>query len=944
MKIIYLTLQAFRGFNQKVTFQFSNANIIILYGPNGHGKTSVYDAIEWVLTGGIHRFNGSSDERNRTRFIRNLHADSSITTYVEIGIVTDEKKYFSIKRTCTAKGNDASDYGKHVLQIFDQNGDLYEDKEKAEKILNEWLIRKEWLPNIKSPTKMVGLTHVLAQEKISDFIKGMKDGERYNALSILFGTDYFEKYRNSYLKTRAELKSKFDELNGGIDEYEKIIKKLDSALKESQNQLNQNEDIDFNLAISEYERLYKCTANINDYKELLSEISDNLMKVDIEKVMYQADYQLIEKIENSLQSLESHRLTLKDSILLQEQLTKYSNLQKSKKEIEELLKTSEEAELQLEKKANLESSKIISITDVQEILQLEEAITNVVHTIEEELKAIPMDPNLSFLKDVTNILSIEHFSSLEKHCNNIINQQATITIMQQSKEIMNTHLKSIDYSIKQLQTASDDYLKFLNALQNYIDTIEDLNQCPACGREGIHQEHINLYLNREMAKLNIRLPDLEAQKTKLKAELDAMQSQQLRAEDNVIESIEAINEILKYYNNKKKDLRANIRKKQNDQVTIQYQIDDIQNKLITFQAKCETLGIKMDRSIAQQLKHKYDEYVAQLNDFNINTEDVNGQINMLEQQILKCNREIDRILVLEKAFQTTKFDLKDINAFDLQEKVRLTKKQIQQQLFKFSELEKSNLKLRSIIEFSTEKMRLIKEESQLEKERLNLQKMKDQKTLIQDNLEILTDLIDKSTVAVSNLNEKMFLELEETIQEIYKQINSHPLYTKLEFKKEHRHKNNRLSIHGVTENGEEHRKANATFIFSSAQVNSIALSLFLAMSLNQQWSPLQLIGMDDPIQSMDEINVLSFIDLIRLFVEKHQKQFIISTHDYSFYKMMVKKFRYHDLATIEYTAYGNKGPLIKTEKDNQQDFVKFIPKLDFENAKVLLNKLNDGES
>ncbi|HDR4884571.1 TPA: AAA family ATPase [Bacillus cereus] len=49
MKITSLTLQAFRGFNKREEFCLESVDIVVLYGPNGHGKSSIYDAIEWGL-------------------------------------------------------------------------------------------------------------------------------------------------------------------------------------------------------------------------------------------------------------------------------------------------------------------------------------------------------------------------------------------------------------------------------------------------------------------------------------------------------------------------------------------------------------------------------------------------------------------------------------------------------------------------------------------------------------------------------------------------------------------------------------------------------------------------------------------------------------------------------------------------------------------------------
>ncbi|MBY0022864.1 SMC family ATPase [Paenibacillus polymyxa] len=73
---------------------------------------------------------------------------------------------------------------------------------------------------------------------------------------------------------------------------------------------------------------------------------------------------------------------------------------------------------------------------------------------------------------------------------------------------------------------------------------------------------------------------------------------------------------------------------------------------------------------------------------------------------------------------------------------------------------------------------------------------------------------------------------------------------------------------------------NASLTFSSAQSNVLAVCIFLALGLSQEWTPLQTIGIDDPFQNLDDINVFSFLDVLSQILLS--KQVIISTHDDNF--------------------------------------------------------------
>ena len=76
---------------------------------------------------------------------------------------------------------------------------------------------------------------------------------------------------------------------------------------------------------------------------------------------------------------------------------------------------------------------------------------------------------------------------------------------------------------------------------------------------------------------------------------------------------------------------------------------------------------------------------------------------------------------------------------------------------------------------------------------------------------------------------------------------------------------------------------------SSAQVNILSLSIFLAKALQNKDVMVNTIFMDDPIQYLDSINVLSFIDLLRSITSDKQldRQVVISTHDENFFNLLV---------------------------------------------------------
>ncbi|MFS8188468.1 hypothetical protein ACMG4J_17210 [Rossellomorea marisflavi] len=99
---------------------------------------------------------------------------------------------------------------------------------------------------------------------------------------------------------------------------------------------------------------------------------------------------------------------------------------------------------------------------------------------------------------------------------------------------------------------------------------------------------------------------------------------------------------------------------------------------------------------------------------------------------------------------------------------------------------------------------------------------------------------------------------------------------------------------------------NASLTLSAAQSTILAMSIFLALNKSQNWSRLNVIGIDDPFQNLDDINAYSFIDVIANLILVENRQVIISTHDsdfakLSFRKMNLKPDEYSYIKILSYT-------------------------------------------
>jgi DNA repair exonuclease SbcCD ATPase subunit len=113
---------------------------------------------------------------------------------------------------------------------------------------------------------------------------------------------------------------------------------------------------------------------------------------------------------------------------------------------------------------------------------------------------------------------------------------------------------------------------------------------------------------------------------------------------------------------------------------------------------------------------------------------------------------------------------------------------------------------------------------------------------------------------------------------------------------------------------------NPTLICSDGQLSVIALSLFLGMALSLEDGVLPFMVLDDPMQSMDVLNVLGLADLCRRLRER--RQVIITTHDRRFASILERKLtpRTDDQSTlhVHFGGWSADGPEVTVKPIERQ--------------------------
>ena len=109
MRIQKVELEYFRGVGEKKEFSFEGKPFILLSAPNGLGKTTLLDSIEWCLTGNILRLKNAFDNRSTNDSERKKNVDGILRYKMapedaEISVILhiiDGNQEFTIRRVQT---------------------------------------------------------------------------------------------------------------------------------------------------------------------------------------------------------------------------------------------------------------------------------------------------------------------------------------------------------------------------------------------------------------------------------------------------------------------------------------------------------------------------------------------------------------------------------------------------------------------------------------------------------------------------------------------------------------------------------------------------------------------------------------------------------------------------------------------------------------------------
>lgn len=1021
MKIKSVKIAGFRAFEkvEDATFDFTKGDEIMnfasIYAPNGFGKTSFYDAVEWGITHKIQRFDRMVDfekvrKENSAPLLLNKGSQSG-QVIIETTNLNPFKNVINKRKKYDFKATAENEY--FQKQFLSQDLiDAFLKEEKAEDRYSKFLDIDKNLKKYDSAYKKINTLLGYIKDERKDLINSKRKEEDKIKSDIDF---------------EQELK-KFEEIKQVITSLNELDESLDPIDQNTFNQTSYD-----NLSRTIEVRLFSLEEELNKAKLRIEKIifARDGEKTDDNKIggglrsylenkseIIRLDAQ-IKELDNILGWFEKQEKLQNESKFIDENLSiqqnslekalkidkKFETFHSIQKEIDNLTKEiigNTEALLKIKKeKSDVEknkSDKTIKLNNLKKSLESNIATLNNIPTQQKHFE----ETSIAFLNSQKNNLELSESIALEskklgktnailddfKYYENKISEDIELLLefsfFNEHKDLVtnyiseNQKLENLKKDIQNIQIKIDNQNLLNKELQEFINTgLELVNKyqssdCPLCNQNyesfeklsenilsnKLFNNQLKIYLE-EKVEIETRLNNVQLKLSESKIEIEKLFSlikqpyvtsfenteklilklnsqkknisEELNRNQLILNEFNSLLGDSKTFNELTNKIQDDILKTENQIFELSGQINILDNTLVEketlIKSIIERLNIGEQNLLNLQNSKVYKEFreyffeelksnvidKSLLSDYISNfKENQNSLINKkeilnqdLEELKLKLsNHTLAKDDYIKKTQEINKVKSLILRVFESYENFILSefgikigdkdKSQIEEVFFDLIEQQK---KVLIQVEYKIERYNIL---NILNKACLEATESKK----IQDEINKINESIKKLGIAEKALNnekESLKIYLKETIEAyfytplinaIYTKIDPHPDYNKIEFEcvfGEKEKDKPRLQIYTIDNNG---IKSIPSLYFSTAQVNILSLSIFLARALkttDDDKKPIDCIFIDDPIQSMDSINILSFIDLFRGITLALDKQLIVSTHEENFHLLLQKK-------------------------------------------------------
>lgn len=700
MLIDQLNIQKFRGISDYLSLNLT-APLTVIYAPNGTGKTSICDALEWLLCGSVGRLTLLDKSEVRCRF-----GIEDIETFAE-AVIPHNQRPFSFKRVLVDSGSQL--YWKNQLSDYKHST----DQELLRQIATA-------LPpggsSNRAKVDWVRSTRFLETESLNLLIDSDDESNDTRKLifSNLFGVNEYQRSENSLnkilrkLPAQRSIDKEIKKANDKIYEFQSLIDKqtneksdeykehIASLLKNVSKNIERGEQensewdledqyIKLEIALVEYrESIEKKVSSVTFIEKNLSVYEECVAKIASQK----------DKIKSNTSSL--NKVTEKH----EQEKVKLDKLKEEHAADSKLLVDLSETLKKLENESNnldllLEIFMQPSV-DGSELETRKERILGVIDQMDKKLNELNNRYSL-ILHSIENlplwVQKSESFKGIQKELNDLEGRLPKKDSPSLSEKVSEVKIR-LDKVRSSREKALGELELVITSGRKYVDEHGEVNECPLCDQKYSNNTELKNRIESKFSKLSARSQEeasLAAEHNDLTKQLQN-ENRLLKQHRELIASKHALNEELSIFEEEFMGLSVNKEELTNSDL-VSKKLDDILDE-----------HSKQTKTVGEKCKPYKDAKKAYggLEDALIRVQSLFDHWSLFAGELIVTPKSIDELKVSIKTL------VKALN--DILDKTKKT-------------LEKRLLKIDSL---SAEIEKLVKDKSSQEEELLGLKRQLDE--------------------------------------------------------------------------------------------------------------------------------------------------------------------------------------------------------------------------
>ncbi|TMO81730.1 ATP-binding protein [Pseudoalteromonas spongiae] len=222
-----LRVKNFKSFLAPTEFDFRGNDVAIFDGPNGFGKTTIFDAIELCVTGKIGRVYKTDNKQKSSHFLKNnIELETEILLELIENGCTKAVIFLIIPTDLTKNDNKISAFNvqKQLLSTWPKyyESDQYEHMDgELESILGNKQLKSTF-----------SLFNYVQQEETCHFLK-QTEIDRHKQISHLFGTTNEIAERDNLKSIQVALNLRINDVQKSIEQTQQDIDKIEQRYSEA---------------------------------------------------------------------------------------------------------------------------------------------------------------------------------------------------------------------------------------------------------------------------------------------------------------------------------------------------------------------------------------------------------------------------------------------------------------------------------------------------------------------------------------------------------------------------------------------------------------------------------------------------------------------------------------------------------------------------------------